>query len=257
MAKQNDGTTTKALAVVDGYTTLPALSREVQEEMQGLALTFDRVRIPAGGGLTFEVPGEDEDEPESVKEIIGVIVDHHAARSYWRESFSGQGRPPDCSSVDGITGTAIEESGLEWAGSTNACDRCPMNQWGSDERGRGKACKELHRIYILRDGEPFPMLLTIPPTSLKNLSAYIAKRILAQGLRSYQVVTRISLRRAQNAGGIAYSQAVFSAVGRLSAEASERMAAYARAIQQVTRSLPPTADDYPAGEQERETEEVL
>jgi hypothetical protein len=255
MARDN-GTTTRALAIVDGYGSVPALSQNVAEEMQGLQFTFDRVRIPAGGGLVFELPGEDDDGPQSVKEIVGVIADHHAARSYWREAFSGQGRPPDCASVDGITGSAIEESGLEWAGAHRECATCPMNRWGSDDKGRGKACKELHRLYILQEGQAFPLLLTLPPTSLKSLSNYLGNRILAQGLRSYQVVTRIALRRAQNTNGIAYSQAVFSAVGRLGQEAAARMAAYARSLQAITRSLPATADDYDTGDREA-AEEVV
>ena len=28
------------------------------EELDGLTSTFDKIKIPAGGGLTFEVPGD-------------------------------------------------------------------------------------------------------------------------------------------------------------------------------------------------------
>ena len=34
---------------------------DLQEEMQGLNLTFDRIKLPSGGGLAFEVPGENPD----------------------------------------------------------------------------------------------------------------------------------------------------------------------------------------------------
>ena len=232
----------KAVAVIKDF-PLPVLSKDVQEEMAGLSIEFDMVRIPAGGGLAFEVP-DPEGEPESVKDIVGVIVDHHPARTYWKDAFGGQGRPPDCASLDGDTGTAGADSELAWAGSSRACEGCPMNQWGSDERGRGKACKELHRLYVLQQGDAFPLLLTLPPTSLKNLSGYLGKRVLAQGMRSYGVLTRVALKRATNSGGINYSQATFALAGRLDPAATDGMAAYSKSLQKVTRQLPPDAADY-------------
>ena len=39
-------------------------------------LKFDKVKMPSGGGLSFEVINEDG-EAEPVKEIIGVVLDHY------------------------------------------------------------------------------------------------------------------------------------------------------------------------------------
>ena len=37
-----------------------ALAEAIAEEMDGLGtVPFDRVKIPSGGGLAFEIPGED------------------------------------------------------------------------------------------------------------------------------------------------------------------------------------------------------
>ena len=44
----------------------------------------DRVKIPSGGGLAFELPGEDDENPESATEIVGVILDHHPSLSWLR-----------------------------------------------------------------------------------------------------------------------------------------------------------------------------
>lgn len=54
----------------------------------------------------------------------------------------------------------------------------------------------MHRVYTLREGEMLPLLLTLPPTSLKNLSDYIALRVVSKGMRSYGVVTKVSLKKA-------------------------------------------------------------
>ena len=235
---------TTALAVIENFTPA-ALDREaMMEELEGLELSFDRIRIPSGGGLAFEVP-IDDDEVDTVKEIVGVIVDHHRVNAYWPAAFSGQGGPPVCSSVDGKMGVAPPDSEVEWAGSERSCLSCPFNQWGSDETGTGgKACKNMVRLYILREGEAFPLMLTLPPTSIKNWANYLAKRVLGRGLRPHQVVTRIGLKKEQSRSGITYSQATFKLAGVLGQEAQAQMAAYSQSIKPVTRGLSITDEDY-------------
>jgi len=51
------------------------LADALTEEMAGMDVRFDRIKIPVGGGLVFEVPGDGE--PEIVKEFSGVILYHH------------------------------------------------------------------------------------------------------------------------------------------------------------------------------------
>ncbi len=222
-----------ALAVIENF-ELPAVSGNMgaamAEEMEGLQLSFPRVKIPSGGGLAFEVPGDDPENPDTEKEIIGVIVDHHPVNAYWADKYAGANNPPDCSSMDG-------KVGLDADGNRVPCNSCQFNQWGSADDGRGKACKNMHRLYIIREGEMLPLLLTLPPTSLKNLSDYIALRVVSKGMRSYGVVTKVSLKKAQNAGGINYSQAVFALAGKLAPAQVSAMADYSLGIKSMTRSV--------------------
>ena len=38
-----------------------------------------------------------------------------------------------------------------------ACADCPHNQWGTDPKGgKGKACKNMVRVYVLQEGCAFP-----------------------------------------------------------------------------------------------------
>lgn len=39
------------------------LAESLGEEMQGLNITFDRIKVPSGGGLAYEVPGDNPEEP--------------------------------------------------------------------------------------------------------------------------------------------------------------------------------------------------
>ncbi|MCI9645316.1 MAG: hypothetical protein HFH40_00625 [Lachnospiraceae bacterium] len=213
------------------------LAQAIAEEMDGLGpLPFDRVKIPSGGGLAFEIPGEDDDEPESVTEIVGIILDHHPVNAYWANKFGGGNEQPDCSSHDGKQGVDRE------TGEARDCASCPYNQFGSDNRG--KACKNVHRIFILREGNPVPMMLPLPPTSLRHMRDYIAKRVILKGLRCWQVVTRITLKKEKNATGIAYSRAVFSFAGKLGEGKAKEAEAMRDCVKQQYRQLGVEGADY-------------
>lgn len=226
----------KSTALVTTNYNLPATEHMAQafaEEMDGLQITFDRVKIPSGGGLAFEVPGDDSENPDVVKELVGVIIDHYPVNAYWADKYSGQNNPPDCSSMDGKMGT-----------NGTVCRNCRFNQWGSGEDGKSKACKNMHRIYLLSSGQMFPLLLTLPPTSLKNLSDYLAKRVISKGHRSYEVLTKITLKKATSGTGIAYSQAHFSLAGVLSAEVANQAQQIAEQYKPLTRAMALMTDDY-------------
>ena len=171
---------------------------DLQEEMQGLNLTFDRIKVPSGGGLAFEVPGENPDEPDLQKEFSAVILYHHPVLSYYKEKYTGGSEAPDCSSMDGIGGIERE------TGEMKLCKDCPLNQFGTGENG-GKACKTKRRIFILRAGEAFPTILTLPTASISDYSKYIM-RLLSKGKKSNQVVTKFGLKKDSNKTGITFSK---------------------------------------------------
>lgn len=73
----------------------------------------------------------------------------------------------------------------------------------------GKLCKNKRTLYLLRPGERFPLTLSLPVGSLKSFAQYV-KSQLSRGRRLSNIVTKITLRKAVNASGITYSQAVFT-----------------------------------------------
>ena len=178
------------------------LGNSLGEEMQGLNLTFDRIKVPSGGGLAYEVPSDNPDEPDTKKEIKAVILYHHPVQSYYKEKFTGGNESPDCSSFDGIAGVDKE------TGEVKACKDCPLNKFGSGENG-GKACKTKRRIFLLLENSAIPVIFSMPTTSLNDFSKYIL-RIVGKGKKSFQVVTKFTLKKEQNAGGITFSKVVVS-----------------------------------------------
>jgi len=180
------------------------------EELDGLTPSFERIKIPAGGGLAYEVPGEDPDSPDSVKEFKAVILYHHPINCYYEEEYTGGNNPPDCGSMDGKVGIEAE------TGIVKSCADCEFNKFGSAKNG-GKACKQKRRIYLLREGEALPTILSLPTGSLGEFSKYVM-RLLSKGKKTNGVVTKFTLKKAQNSGGINYSQAVFAVDRELTVE---------------------------------------
>lgn len=216
------------------------LAEAISEEMDGLGtVPYDRVKIPSGGSIAFELPGDDDEEAESATELVGVILFHHPVNAYWKDKFGGGNEQPDCFSFDGKQG--IERN----TGECRECSSCPHNQFGSDENGKGKACKNAHRIYMLREGNPVPLVLSLPPTSLKYLRDYISKKILLKGMRCYQAITKITLKKEKNASNITYSRAAFTFVGKLSEAQIAAAGEMANAIKQTDRNVD-VAEDYEA-----------
>ena len=200
MAKVNEEI--KSITNIDsnGYLALKEFdfNTVVSEEMDGLNTVFERIKMPSGGTTLFKMPTDDTDEPSFVKEFSAVILYHHPIRAYFKTKFTGATNPPDCGSLDAVKGYG--EPGGD-------CRNCIYNDFGTGDNG-AKACKERQRLYLLQEGELFPILLSLPTGSLKEFSRYLM-RLLTKGIKSNEVVTKFSLTTATNKGGIVYAKASF------------------------------------------------
>ena len=177
----------------------------LQAENQGTEFSFDTYKFPTGGMTAFIAPDSDDDDNDVIKEIVGVILFSHLAYSYYSTSFSGNNAPPECFSNDGVNGIGTPGG---------SCKDCPYNRFGSGGT-KAKACKNRRCVYILREGELIPIILSVPAGSIGAYNDYVKRLLSKQHLMTGQVVTKITLKKNVNVDGIAYSQAVFKAVRRL------------------------------------------
>lgn len=198
-------TTAKETSLTAGFDSLQKMAA-FSEEMDGLLAVFEQIKIPIGGVTYFEMPGDDPEKPETAKEFSAVILYHHPMRAYYKEKYTGGNNPPDCGSLDGTTGSG-EPGGV--------CEHCRYDQFGTGENG-AKACKERRRLYLLLEGETFPMILSLPTGSLKDFSRYLM-RVLPKYERSNAILTKFSLVKATNKGGIVYTKVSFHMERKLTA----------------------------------------
>nr|WP_313529436.1 hypothetical protein [Anaerotignum sp.] len=183
-------------------------NEDLAEDMDGLQMSFQRVKIPAGGALQFELPGEDPENPDYAKTLEGVILYNHASGTYWQEgSEYDENTAPLCSTVDGKVG--IGEPG-------GSCAICPFNQFGTGKDGKGKACKNTRTLYLLRDGDYLPIQVTLPPTSIRPFNDFYNVAFATKRRATYGSVVQIGLKRMDN--GNLYSVATFKKLYDFSGE---------------------------------------
>ncbi|MQL51787.1 hypothetical protein GFC01_05820 [Desulfofundulus thermobenzoicus] len=235
------------LAVLDGANQ-ENLEELIRENFGDVEITsiFDRVKFPTGGALNFELPVEDPENPVLMPEIVGVIVDHHRVNAYWPGEFTGEGNPPQCYAHDGVHGEG-NPGGL--------CAVCPLNRPGSKGEKR-KACKNMWRLFILTSGEAFPMMLTLPPTSVGAFYKFLKAFTFKNRLKLNQAVIKVGLRRVKNANNVPYAEATFSVVEKLPDETYARIKAYVEAMKPILRRPPAVRAGEMAGTVDIPAEEV-
>jgi len=203
-------------------------SEDLADDMDGLQLTMQRVKIPGGGNLQFEIRGDDPDNPDYERKLVGVILHHHFANAYWPDgSEYDDSVPPLCQSFDGKQG---------YGAPGGVCAACAFNQFGSTANGSGKACKNMRQVYLLRSGEYLPLQLSLPPTSLRPFNDFMNLAFVARRRPSYSAIVEIGLKRAES-GGYTYSVATFRKVRELEGEGLAAVKSYAANFKEQVKSL--------------------
>jgi hypothetical protein len=97
---------------------------------------------------------------------------------------------------------------------------------GKGNPSKGKACKNMRNLYILRSGEIMPIMLSLSPTSLKPYNDFASACFLSKNRPTYTGIVKISLRKVEGAN--AYSVAVFKKVRNFEGEELAKVTAYAK-----------------------------
>lgn len=185
---------------VDGFQRLAQFSASAAaKELAGFTMRFDRVKVPSGGGTTYMLPEPDVNGNTDFREINAVILAHHPMQSYFPGKYTGGNVRPQCSSMDGSIGVGSPGGN---------CARCPLNRFGT-AKNNSKACKRKHRIYLLKEGEIFPIFLDLPTLSVDGFGKYL-RRLLTVGKDPNAIVTRFALKKAVSNNGMDYSQVTFT-----------------------------------------------
>jgi hypothetical protein len=191
----------------DGSKNLPAFLKQVDIA----ALNSDLTSHAGGGfpvisikGKVFAVVRDGEREvlmnpldPESAATSLDVVLlkaNKGTSKVFYLKGYdkdTSEGQKPDCYSGDGIEPAADAQNKQ-----AKKCATCPHNQWGSriSEKGatKGKACSDTVRMAVAAAGQlNDPMLLRVPPASIKALGEY-GQSLAKRGVGYNMVVTKVS-----------------------------------------------------------------
>ena len=191
----------------DGSKNLPAFLKQVDIS----ALNSDLTSHAGGGfpvisikGKVFAVVRDGDREimmnpldPDSAATSIDVVLlkaNKGTSKVFYLKGYdkdTSEGQKPDCYSADGIEPAADAQNKQ-----AKKCATCPHNQWGSriSEKGatKGKACSDTVRMAVAAAGQlNDPMLLRVPPASIKALGEY-GQSLAKRGVGYNMVVTKVS-----------------------------------------------------------------
>ena len=241
MAK-NEVAVTGNFDLVSMYTGMDEeMKAELEDEMADLGdggIEYRAIKMPSGKVKSFTVEGDDPDDPDQEKELIGVMVFTHQMNARWIGDFGGESRVPVCSSWDAKTGLDTE------TGAVTECDRCPYNQFKDDGSGiPRKECKNMRRIYLMLSGKPNLYMLVVPPTSLRDVRTQL-KRIMSNGVAYTRSILSFTLTGAVSKGGQDYAKISIKKVGELAPEQAQLVKAMREEIKSAYKNVSITADDY-------------
>ncbi len=224
MAKKEES---KEVAVQNQYLAVienEAVKNVINENFgsSGIKLTdLQRIKMPTGGGLSWAVLGEKG--MHSVETLTGIILYTKEVRAFWSDPNS-LGEPPVCRSEDTVHGVG-HPGGI--------CYSCSNAQFGSSVKGgNSQACKLMRIVYLLPYDALLPVVLQLPPTSLKPARAYLMQ-LTTHMLTYKQVETAFSLEQVTPKGSPAYSVVKIEISRKLDEKEIPNIEGYASSFQDL------------------------
>lgn len=205
------------------------------------AFDLDRIKVPSGESNQWMVPSLKGNQPAPY--VDAIIMAMRDVRAYWPEPFGGGAAvPPTCSSSDAVMG--IGQPG-------GPCRLCPLAVFGTATKPNGKAakgqaCKQGKLMLLLRPQDLIPIMLVIPPGSLKDTNKFLL-RFTQSEYSPQHVVMRFGLKGTKNSDNVPYNQVTMEMVRPLNTEELDRMLTIEQTYAEIFAEQSLRADDV-AGE---------
>lgn len=169
------------------------LANLAKTSTQGMSLPTAKFISLKGGKISFGGAAVPDNELRAV--VLGWV---HENQFYDEDFTTDSPQSPACYAF-GTDQTEMMPHEKAPRKQNDSCAGCPMNEWGSAERGNGKACKNVVRLALIAESDLENLdsaevtYLKLPVMSVKNFMLY-AKKTVAEALgRPYwAVVTSIT-----------------------------------------------------------------
>lgn len=196
----------KGTAVTAQKVNLPA---NWEDEMKRAAQRYAGSEAATGGAQYLSIKGgvlKFDGQPIKNNEFECIVLEAAFENALYLGKFNPDSpQPPVCFAFGQATEDGSEPDMTPHKDShekqADACSGCPMNEYGTADEGKGKACKNGRRLALLhadhaKRGEALkaPMVfMKVPPTSLRNWASYVKQVANVLGRPPFAVVTRIKV----------------------------------------------------------------
>lgn len=204
-----------------------------------------RVPTPLGGATQWAV--EIDGNVSTCDELVGLCVGVGLRGELWPTPDPSEQRPTIIShdlrvgyrvgdDLGDLRPEVLEryrtgDRTYDWVGLANSQEL----GWGSARAGGAKRCKEKRLLALLRDGDVWPVIVSVGPGSLSTVIPFFKRLPCFR----YEAVVGLKLRREKGSAGSPYSQIVPRLVGQLSPEQGEAArVAYYEPIMRMFREPP-------------------
>jgi hypothetical protein len=134
-----------------------------------------------------------------------IIVAHSFVNTYYSSAYDpDEPANPDCFAV-AERNSELKPDPDAADIQSDACKNCPLNEWDSGHKGKGKACKNKRRLvlvaYNTETGEADLddyVILHVPPTSTKAFASYVRVITSKTKMPTFALVTRLSFDESQD-----------------------------------------------------------
>ena len=160
-----------------------------------------------GGLLTWN------DSPIPGNQMAVIIIDHILENVYYDGRFDPDTpQAPTCFAFGRDDKTMAPHKVVMEAGANkdSECSECELNQWGSADTGRGKACRNVRRLAMIPagtlDGSKFKMFddaahfenasigyMKLPVTSVKGYAGFVKQVAAALKRPPHGIITKVSV----------------------------------------------------------------
>lgn len=224
-----------------------ALLKEAMAEVGESITPADlvRVKIPSGGGKKWTI--ETAAGEKTVDAIEGILCYVQKRGVLWAEDEPKEGALPVLVTYDLKTAEQAGPIPKEMEAELARCkigeglydwEKLSYNEFGSGKGGHGKKCKEQRLLFILQKGSIYPLVVTAPPGSLKNVRKFLIQVPEEAKAPYYHCTVKLALEQDTSAGGQKYSKIVPTLTGILPAADGEKVkATYHAVLGRVAKQL--------------------
>lgn len=176
------------------------LPMSIQERLQQQAAAMvDKIQLGGAGRIRMSNRGFTTPDNLEGDSLQVVVIDFVAMNQYYDTGYQRDNpNPPACFSISDNPAQMIPSENSP-AKQADNCTTCPMNQFGSN--GKGKACGNRKLLAVApisqlsdpSNQSPDVWLLSLPPTSIRVFDRYVSDLASKFSTPPIGVVTEITL----------------------------------------------------------------